>query len=65
MFAFGTSTPAWKRHENPGHSPALPLKDEPSPSILFLAETTTGGLQGWKSLGSLRCSLHHVWAASV
>lgn len=65
MFAFGTSIPALKRHENPGHSSALSLKDESSPSILSLAETTVGGLQGWKNLGSLRCNLHHVWAASV
>lgn len=65
MFAFGTSIPALKRHENPGHSSVLSLKDESSPSILSLAETTVGGLQGWKNLGSLRCNLHHVWAASV
>lgn len=65
MFAFGTSVPAWKRHENPGHSPALSLEDESSLSILFLAGTRMGSLQGWKNLGSLRCSLHHVWAASV
>lgn len=32
--------PAWKRHENPGPSSALSLKDESTPLILFLAETT-------------------------
>lgn len=65
MFAFGTSIPAWKRHEHPGHSSALSLKDESSPSILFLAKTTMGGLQRWKNLGTLRWNLHHVWAASA